>query len=55
MGFAEEADCPVVLIADIDKGGVFAHVVGTLQLLSLSEQAHSRVCDPIGSGGTLPC
>lgn len=42
MGFAEEADCPVVLIADIDKGGVFAHVVGTLQLLSLSEQARTR-------------
>ena len=24
MGFAEQVDCPVVLIADIDKGGVFA-------------------------------
>lgn len=39
MGFAEEADCPVILIADIDKGGVFAHLVGTLELLSPSEQA----------------
>ncbi len=38
MGFAEEADCPVILIADIDKGGVFAHMVGTLSLLSPSEQ-----------------
>ena len=39
MGFAEAADCPVVIIADIDRGGVFAHLVGTLELLSASEQA----------------
>lgn len=39
MGFAEEVDCPVVLIADIDRGGVFAHLVGTLELLSATEQA----------------
>ncbi len=39
MGFAEAVDCPVILIADIDKGGVFAHLVGTLALLSASEQA----------------
>lgn len=38
MGFAEEVDCPVVLIADIDRGGVFAHLVGTLELLDASEQ-----------------
>ncbi len=39
MGFAEAVDCPVIIIADIDKGGVFAHLVGTLALLSESEQA----------------
>jgi len=38
MGFAEKVDCPVILVADIDKGGVFAHLVGTLELLSKSEQ-----------------
>lgn len=42
MGFAEAVDCPVVLVADIDKGGVFAHLVGTLDLLSPSEQARVK-------------
>jgi len=38
MGYAEAVDCPVVLVADIDKGGVFAQIVGTLELLSESER-----------------
>ncbi len=38
MGFAEAVDCPVINVADIDRGGVFAHLVGTLELLSPSEQ-----------------
>lgn len=38
MGFAEAVDCPVILVADIDRGGVFAHFIGTLECLSASEQ-----------------
>jgi adenosylcobyric acid synthase len=42
MGFAEAVDCPVLLVADINRGGVFAHLVGTLELLSASEQARVK-------------
>ena len=33
MGFAEQINCPVVLVGDIDRGGVFAHLAGTLAIL----------------------
>jgi adenosylcobyric acid synthase len=42
MGFAEAVDIPVILIADIDRGGVFAHIIGTLACLSESEQARIK-------------
>ena len=38
MGFAEAVDCPVILVADIERGGVFAHLAGTAVVLSESEQ-----------------
>ena len=39
MGFAEAAEVPVVLVGDIDRGGVIASIVGTHVLLSPGERA----------------
>lgn len=38
MGMAEMVDAPVILVADIDRGGVFASVVGTMYLLEPHEK-----------------
>ena len=42
MRMAQIADCPVLLVADIDKGGAFAWVVGTLELLTIKERNRIR-------------
>jgi adenosylcobyric acid synthase len=38
MGFAEAADVPVVLVGDIERGGVLAQICGTHLLLSPAER-----------------
>lgn len=38
MGMAEMVDAPVILIGDIDRGGVFASLVGTMELLTPLER-----------------
>ena len=38
MGMAKMADAPVILVADIDKGGVFASIYGTIKLMSAADQ-----------------
>ncbi|MBB05858.1 MAG: cobyric acid synthase CobQ [Pseudooceanicola sp.] len=42
MGFAEAADIPVILVGDIDRGGVIAQIVGTQAVLSDGDAARIK-------------
>ena len=42
MGMAQMAQSPVILVADIDRGGVFAQILGTIELLSSEERRRVR-------------
>ena len=42
MGMARMAGAPVLLVADIDRGGVFASVYGTVMLLPPEQRAYIK-------------
>lgn len=42
MGLAKQTDAPVLLVGDIDRGGVFAQLYGTVSLLEPEERARVK-------------
>ncbi|MFT9258154.1 MAG: cobyric acid synthase [Acetobacter sp.] len=42
MGFARAADVPVILVGDIDRGGVIAQIVGTQAVLEAADAAQIK-------------
>ena len=53
MGFAEAADVPVVLVGDIDRGGVIAALVGTCEILAERARLKGFIVNKLRGDPTL--
>ncbi|NUS45080.1 MAG: cobyric acid synthase [Mycobacteriaceae bacterium] len=42
MGLAQAADLPVVIVGDIDRGGVLAHLFGTVEIMDPADRARVK-------------
>jgi adenosylcobyric acid synthase len=55
LGLARHASIPSVLVGDIDRGGVFAAMHGTLALLDEADRRSCAAWSSTGSGATWGC
>ena len=55
MGLARAANLPVIVVGDIDRGGLLAHLFGTVAILAPEDQALSRASWSTSFAATRPC